>query len=323
MKKLRILFFNFLLFGIGICSFFICFVVPVTAEEGKQPTKSPEIKNHTQEKIFYDDTKRGWYWYEQAIKEKPEKPQTVETKEKEEKRVLPNLKDYTVEQLWNMHPDDFSKLLDMFYKKAVMKPSEETMYEYMVMQDIARRKAVAVANVQMAMVQKYPEFSVGSGYPITAPGINAQTRLTQKEIKSKLHNSRNDYGLIYFYSETCEYCKEQKKILKFFIDEYKWEIKEIEINKERHIASKFNVEMVPYTILVYRKSLDFFPVSAGVISLAEIEEKVYRGIRLLSGETTMEDYSIYDFQKGGVFDTKKLPEVKKNLTPAGKSPSIR
>ena len=39
------------------------------------------------------------------------------------------------------------------------------------------------------------------------------------------------------------------------------------------------------------------------VSLNDMEERIYRGMRLLAGETTMEDYSLYDFQKGGAFDT--------------------
>jgi conjugal transfer pilus assembly protein TraF len=38
--------------------------------------------------------------------------------------------------------------------------------------------------------------------------------------------------------------------------------------------------------------------------MAEIEEKIYRGMRLLKGEITPEEYSLYEFQRGGSFDVK-------------------
>lgn len=271
------------------------------------------------QKTYYDDQKKGWYWYEnppekpkeKKAEQKPEpktepKPKQEQTSElKTIVRKLPSLKDYTTEQLWNMHPDDFQKVLDEFHKKAVMKPSEENMYEYLVVYDIARRKALAVANVQVAMMQKHPEFNVGSDYPIAAPGRGAYTRATSKEITNKISNGRGDFGLIFFYADNCEYCIEQENILKYFIDKYNWETKKIEINSNPRIASRFNVTTVPYLMLIYKKSEDYFPVSVGVISLNDMEERIYRGMRLLTGETTMEDYSIYDFQKGGTFDTKK------------------
>ena len=45
---------------------------------------------------FYQDYKRGWFWYEQQ--KAPEKPK----EEPEEKHRLPSLKEYTVDQLWDM-----------------------------------------------------------------------------------------------------------------------------------------------------------------------------------------------------------------------------
>ena len=259
------------------------------------------VSAQPEQKKYYDDLKRGWYWYEKT----PEKPK--ETKEgKEEKalaRKLPSLKDYTTGELWNMHPDDFRKLLDDFHKKAVMKPTEENMYEYLVVYDIARRKALAVTNVQMAMMQKHPELNVGSDYPVAAPGRSAYTRETGREITDKIAGGRHDYGLVYFYADDCGYCTEQGNILKYFIDRYGWETKKINVNESPRVASRFNVENVPSLMLIYKGSNNYFPVSAGVVSLNDMEERIYRGMRLLAGETTMEDYSIYDFQRGGAFDT--------------------
>jgi len=262
------------------------------------------VSAQPEQKKYYDDLKRGWYWYEKA----PEKPkETKEEKEgKEEKtltRKLPSLKDYTTGELWNMHPDDFRKLLDDFHKKAVMKPTEENMYEYLVVYDIARRKALAVTNVQMAMMQKHPELNAGSDYPVAAPGRSAYIRETGREITDRIAGGRHDYGLVYFYADDCGYCTEQGNILKYFIDRYGWETKKINVNESPRVASRFNVGNVPSLMLIYKGSDDYFPVSAGVVSLNDMEEKIYRGMRLLAGETAMEDYSIYDFQRGGAFDT--------------------
>lgn len=260
---------------------------------------------------YYDGLKKGWYWYEK----KPEKEKKTEEKEeKKAKRKLPSLKDHTMEALWNMHPDDFQKLLGEFHKKAVMSPTEGNMYDYLVVHDIARRKALAVTNVQMAMMQKHPEFNVGSDYPIATPGRGAYTRETAKEVLNKIMSGRGDFGLVYFYSEDCGFCTEQDSIVKYFVDKYGWEVKKVEINANPRLASRFNVGRVPGMILAYRKSEDYFPVSTGVISLADMEERIYRGMRMLAGEISMEEYSIYDFQKGGTFDTKK------NLTSPPVSP---
>jgi len=44
------------------------------------------------------------------------------------------------------------------------------------------------------------------------------------------------------------------------------------------------------------------PVATGVITLSELERKLYQAIRYLRGETAMDSFMTYNFQKGGAFD---------------------
>lgn len=247
-------------------------------------------------KQYYRDYKRGWYWYEKE-KAKPKKD------EREPKHRIPSLKDYTIEALWNMHPDDFQPLLLDFQKKAVMDPSEQSVKEYYDIQDIARRKSLAFSNATAYVMQKYPELNVANDYPTATPGRAALTRMQSGEIKERIARAQGDFGLIYFYSPSCQYCTEQGKIVGMFEKNYGWEIKKVNRDEEVRLAAMFNVQMVPYLVLIYRYGKDAIPVAAGVTSLADMEERIYRGVRLLTKEITPEEYSTYDFQKGRTFDT--------------------
>ena len=89
-------------------------------------------------KAYYGDAKRGWWWYEKIPLEKRDRDEKVE----DGKKRSPRLSDYTMEELWNMYPDDFQAVLMAFQKKAVQVPSENNVREYYVVQDIARRKSV-------------------------------------------------------------------------------------------------------------------------------------------------------------------------------------
>ena len=88
------------------------------------------------------------------------------------------------------------------------------------------------------------------------------------------------------------------------MQKYGWEIKRIDRDVNPSLAARLGVESVPALILIYKGSREHIPVSAGVASLSDIEERLYRGIRLLKGETTPENWSLYDFQKGQGFDVK-------------------
>jgi conjugal transfer pilus assembly protein TraF len=253
------------------------------------------------DKSYYDDSRRGWWWYEDppaTVKDKKEGGK----KEAVTARVLPSLKDYTTEELWNMHPDDFQPLIKDFMKKAVQTPTIETVREFYIMLDIARMKSHVFQNVAGAVLQKYPELSLNADIPIDAFGVAAKNRMKQIEVDAKLKESAQDYALIYFHSEDCKFCKAQDEVLDEFIGKYGWEVKRIEISEHPELAARFEVRMTPYVILVYRDSKDFFPVVTGVTTLDEMEDRIFRGVRLLSGETGPESYTMYDFQRGGKQD---------------------
>jgi len=251
-------------------------------------------------KAYYGDAKRGWWWYEKIPLEKKDQEKKVEDKQKRS----PRLSDFTMEDLWEMYPDDFQAILMAFQKKAVRVPSEQNVREYYVVQDIARRKSLAFANASAAVMQKYPDLSVAADYPITAPGRNAAVSQRTDEIESRIRSAQEEFALVYFSSSGCPYCDEQASILRSFVEKYGWEIREIDTQKEPAVSSVFGIETTPTLLLVYRGSSDHITVSAGVASLAEIEEKLYRGIRLLKSEITPEEYSLYEFQRGGAFDVK-------------------
>jgi len=255
---------------------------------------------------YYSASKDGWWWYETEPKKEENKPEEKPPEGQPAAKKLPSLSDYTIEDIWNMHPDNFQALLTEFMKKAVMNPTVETVREYYVMQDIARRKSLAFANVAATVMQTNPELTTASAYPITTPGQNARVRLQSGEIGTKIRASKDEFAILYFFSPTCEYCKAQSNILAFFTDKYGWQVKPINIEQDPNLAARFNVHTVPYLLLIYKYKRDYIPISAGVIALSEMEKKLYRGIRLLSGEITPEEFSLYEFQRGGPSDPEAL-----------------
>ncbi len=259
---------------------------------------------------YYDfSDKDGWWWY----KDYTDEQQVPDEKAAPPKRIIPDMKDYTYEQLWSMHPDDFQELLMQFQKKAVMTLKPEDAKDYYIMQDIARRKSLGFANLAQYVMQTSPELSVDSAIPLASPGRAADVRVRQEEIEDRIARSVDSFAMIYFYSPTCHFCREQDGIMHYFVRKYGWEVKKIDITKETATASRFNVQTTPYIILVYRHSQDFIPVTVGVASLGEIEDRVYRGMRLLSGEVTPDNYSLYEYQRGGPLDVsgKQAPSVRR------------
>lgn len=245
-------------------------------------------------------SKHGWWWYEREPEEKEEKQEKKE--ERKEARRLPSLSEHTLEELWGMHPDDFQPLLIAFHKKAVMAPTIENVREYYIVQDIAKRKALAFTNVAATVIQKFPELSLERDYPNAVPGKLAKVRMQTEELAAKINEAREHFALVYFYSPSCGYCAEQNEILSFFVSKYRWQVRAVDISRDSVLAELFHVRAVPYIMLIHKESEEFMPVAIGVVSLAQMEERVFRGIRLLKKEISPEEYSMYEFERGGGFD---------------------
>jgi conjugal transfer pilus assembly protein TraF len=253
---------------------------------------------------FYKEKKTGWWWYQDP---KPE----IKNKEEDKfnlkpVKIVPSITGIPDETLWNLHPDQFQELLLELQKKAVQNPTESTMADYTRMLDMARRKSVIFANASVLYVQQHPEYDVAAADPITTPGRVATTKQTAQDIEDKINWAAGNYGIIYFYSPECQYCEAQTPILKYFVDKYKWEIQPYDTKTDSKVAEAFNVTVTPTILIVGRKNDEYLIVSSGVISLPDMEERIYRGIRLLEGETSVENYSTYDYQTGGALDPRSI-----------------
>jgi conjugal transfer pilus assembly protein TraF len=272
--------------------------------ETQEAERTGQKTSASREYPFYAGPERrpGWWWNNY----KPEKEEQKEDAGmKEEKRpdVPPPLTTYGKGELWTMHPDLFEPLTMAYRKKAVQDPTEENVRDYYEIQDIARRRALAYMNVSMMVLQKHPEYSVLKDYPVTPAGMGARVRQQNREIEDRIRGAAEDFALLYFHSAACEYCVEQSKIVDEFVRKYGWIVKRIDVDERPDLASRFGAATVPLLLAIYRGSDQSIPVAAGVTALNDIEESLYRGMRLLSGEITPGEYTLYDFQKKSAFDT--------------------
>lgn len=270
-----------------------CFQMTVTSATADNVTGSEDTGN-----TFYQNSKHGWFWYEdppieQATKLKPLKPP----------RNVPSLETSSIDELWNMHPDDFQELLNGLQKKAVQYPTEENILQYRVIQDVARRKALAYTNASMYVTQKYGDlFNVSQVYPTAGPGITARIQMQQDEIAQIISRAVGDHALLFFVSPGCGFCEKQAQILAYFVEKYGWQIKMVDISRQINAATRFNITITPTLLLIKRGQEKYMTVTTGVIALTELERKLYRAIRYLRGNTQGDNFLMYDFQKGTAFD---------------------
>ena len=246
-----------------------------------------------------EEIKKGWYWYEVEKELEEEKEGTEE---------LPPVIEIPQDP-WNMPVEEFSRLLEEVRNTAIQNPTIENVKKYIELQDIARRKAVAFANVYTLVMQMHPEFTTAGQYPVANPGILALTGMRRDEIEGVIQASREDFALVYFFRPDCRFCTVQNNILRYFVDKYHWELKHVNIYDEPESAVRFNVTTVPYILVVYRDTGEYMPVGVGVVALSTLERNLFRAIRYLKGEISPSQFTLYDYAVGGAGD----PEVKRIL----------
>ena len=253
--------------------------------------------------VFYRDKKRGWYWYE-VIPEPLEK--------EDESFQKPKIPEYSYNQLWQMHPDDFQEHLNRITKFAVQFPTEKNVTEYLKVQDVARRKSVAFASVVNLIGQKNPQYSTEDVYPTTAPGRVALTAMQAREFDDVIHQAKDDFGLIMFSRIDCDFCTAQQSILSFFENQYHWPIRMVDVDHNPNFAAQFGIEQTPSIILINKDSQDYLPVSSGVISMSDLKKRLYRSIRYMQGKISPEQWALYEFEKQTGHDPLKFVEPENN-----------
>ena len=253
---------------------------------------------------FYDQSKHGWFWYEDPPAEpEVEQPQDppVATARPVERNV--SLANYSTEELWTLYPDDFQQLLNGLQKKAVQYPTEQNILEYLSIQDIARRKALAYANATQYVTQKRADlFTLNQVYPVSTPGVAARVRLQQDEISRTIDAARSDHALLFFVAPGCGFCTQQAEILAHFVDRHGWQVRPVDITAQPDLALRFKVSVTPTLLLIRQDRQESMAIATGVVTLPEIERKLAQAIRFLRGDTGPDSFTTYEFQRGSALD---------------------
>lgn len=190
------------------------------------------------------------------------------------------------ELLMQMHPDQIQILVKAWRKHAIYTLQPSDVSEALRIQDVARKKASSYAAVVGLVNQINPNLTLADEIPITNAGRQIQFSGRKRAMSNYLNKSIRNYGLLYFSSKTCEYCRLQDHVLEQFLAEFRFDIKVVELEKEPLMAARFNIKQTPSIIIVNRTSKKHLPVAFGATSLPRLKESVYRAIRYIQEEIT-------------------------------------
>lgn len=241
--------------------------------------------------------KHGYWFYQEPPKPEDAPPEAIVP---EAVKVMPPPPPKEV--LLQMPVEQVSRLITDYRQYALhtMKPEHVTWY--FQMQDFARLQSRAFMNVtQMVMLQN-PSLNMNTEYPTNVPGTNARVAQFQKSIDERLDRERGQAALVLLTSQGCAYCEAQRGILKYFQQKHGWDVAEIDIQERPEVAARFATSYTPTTVVIFRGTESWFPVAVGVETLPKVEENTYAGVRQMRGESTPEQFTLKEYQEGGMLD---------------------
>lgn len=276
--------------------------IPALAENSKTSDK----------KKFYDDKKRGYYWYEtKPIPEKNDKENTSSPSQQVERKP-PVTKSY--EELWDMHPEDFQKYITEVQNYAIQKPTPENVERYYYVNMISSKKASAFASVAELVGQMNPDLSTDQTDPLTSPGRMAMAKMKTEDKERTIYNAKDSFALIMFTQKGCGFCESQDGILTFFKRRYQWPVRNVDINENPGFAASFGVETTPTIILIKKgDNENYLNVAVGVVSMEDLVQRLTRSIKYLNGEIKPEQMHMYEYERNTPADPLSPTKIKKNL----------
>ena len=233
--------------------------------------------------------RQGYWWKREAPRETPVDPLEMVAPPPEE-------------ELLKLHPKDVEKMIGDYRDFALWKMNPEHVTWYYTLQDFARRRSRAFMNVTDVVMLENPALNMNTVYPESPPGQEARLAQYNSSLDSRLNEERDKAALVLLSRKGCSYCDAQRAALKYFQQRHGWEVREVDIDENPKMAIKFAVDYTPTTVVIFRGSDLWMPVSVGVDNVPSIEEGLYKALRLLNGETTPEQFDVHEYQDRGPYD---------------------
>lgn len=243
--------------------------------------------------VDYNEYRKGRFWGKPIIKEEDQEQIDKWTPE-----PLPS-----VTAMMKMHPDQIRSLEKEHMDYSLWKKTPEAVRDYYKIITVIRKNARSFAALHGYNKQMDLSLNATPSYPITQAGSVIARKMRADDYNNKLRNNSSEFALVMFTEPGCQYCGAMDGVLKQFVHRHHWNIKYVDRKANDQLAAKFNIEVAPTVIMIRRDHANsWLPISYGVVSVPEVEENVYRAIRVIKGEIKPTQFYTPEHQKGRAFD---------------------
>ena len=221
---------------------------------------------------FYQENKRGWYWYEQQAK--PEEQAKLAGNKNKNQPLEVN--QTAVEEL-----NQFKEELEERKATMIMRPSIENTREYIKYQNEMYSKAGKVSQNIRDVMLLYPELNIAREIPISDMGAKVRNRAEKVQNRQLLEQFARKFKLLFFYKASCPYCIPFAEVLEVFARRYGFKVASVAIDGKSiekfpasgnaQLIEKFNINSTP-ALFGYSEGLGIaVPIAQGFLAIDELE----------------------------------------------------
>ncbi|MBS0638141.1 MAG: conjugal transfer protein TraF [Verrucomicrobia bacterium] len=180
---------------------------------------------------------------------------------------------------------------------AVINPTTENLTNYMAFQNEQMNRAGAFSKKWQEIVWQTPSLDSLVKNPISTVGNEVNSEIKRKGIQKTLAHLNERYGLFFFYSSKCVYCLKFSSIIKTFAAHHNLEVMAVSMDGgilpewptsvvNSGQAEKLGMagKPVPAVILFDAKAKRIIPVGFGLLTIDQLEERIFRLTQENSGE---------------------------------------
>lgn len=227
------------------------------------------------EESFYKRRAEGWHWYEERqLQQEKEKEEIIHKKSQNLNAVTPTqiLKNYKKELEHRLH-------LAMFF------PTLENVKSYQEFQKDLMERSQLFSERWMQSIYLNPYLDFTSKYPVNQIGRHTYIDEENKVKRVKLKALSASYGFFFFFKGDCPYCHTFAPIVKRFAARHGWAVKAISLDGgklkeypkpylDNGIVERLALTQVPALIAVNPKTQEMIPISYGITSEDEMENRI-------------------------------------------------
>jgi len=248
------------------------------AEAGDDdPTRRRPTRGQGVDGRFYDDARRGWYWFE----EDPDRRRQLKPEpEAQTQAPAPSNPHKPLSVEWLRQELEDARVL------AIDDPSPENVEYYALVEKLALDKASAFAAMRAQVALTNPALDETINNPVTTLARTARRDERSAELSRVLGSLAEKVGIYYFYKSDCPYCLKQNMSLLELQRMYDFAVLPIAIDArpmpdgafanwrpDRGQAQMLAIEQTP-TLYLMRPPSELVLLINGVQTLGGLEQRI-------------------------------------------------